>query len=425
MERLRNLAGHERSLGEISQVLSFAAQEMHAPVTGAMHVTCSDESENECVDAFQHGFVQHLLPSLKFARSAPFRTANLGGRYEWGSVRLAERHFCEPDRVSTFKLLVIKINAHVAYEPVDDRGGAGSTAPGGPAPFRLGRWKRYGRESACCGALAALAGPGNHEPHVRDLRETLGSEGRDRLAALLDERRVDPLYRPLYAGIVSARLQARQAVLDIQDYLPSSPTYYLIVPCVTVNRHERDTEILCGLYTVDTRSGVSGAEAEAIYAGLGDDPEAFTTRIEHGRFIVADDQVGQERAARNHRHLARSMLLSHGELVPLRTADERLQRVREDVERDRHKHNHHHARTLLRIALPILAEVAPVPVAILAFADGAAGIHHAWRVHKLAAEMQGTDEARQILDEIHDRIDELDADRAEALLELLVQQYRE
>jgi hypothetical protein len=97
--------------------------------------------------------------------------------------------------------------------------------------------------------------------------------------------------------------------------------------------------------------------------------------------------------------------------------------VRADVARNKHRH-HHHARTLLRVALPVLAEVAPVPAALLAFADGAAGIHHAFRVHKLAQGMKGTAEARHILDEIEGRIDQLDGDRAEALLELLMADYK-
>jgi hypothetical protein len=76
------------------------------------------------------------------------------------------------------------------------------------------------------------------------------------------------------------------------------------------------------------------------------------------------------------------------------------------------------------VALPILAEVAPIPAAILAFAEGAAGIHHAFRIHKIAREMSGTDEARDILDEIHGHVDRLPQERAEALIELLMREYR-
>ena len=61
MDRLRGLIGHERSLREIAQALHFWTQSLSPAAVGALHVTCSDESENECVDAFQHGFVQYLL----------------------------------------------------------------------------------------------------------------------------------------------------------------------------------------------------------------------------------------------------------------------------------------------------------------------------------------------------------------------------
>ena len=45
-------------------------------------------------------------------------------------------------------------------------------------------------------------------------------------------------------------------------------------------------------------------------------------------------------------------------------------------------------------------------------------------MHQLANQMKGTQEARQILDEVESRIDQLDPDRAEALIELLMNEYR-
>jgi hypothetical protein len=408
MEGLRQLVGRERSLGEVTQSLYFSARALHAPMVGALHVTCSDESENECVEVLHQGFAQYLLPTLKFARHASFRVANLGGRYEWSAVRLAASS-------NAFKLLVIKVNAHVAFEELPRRGRQDPTAP---PPFRLGAWKRYGRESSCCGALSLLL-RGARQPYVDQLREEFGSEGRDRLEALQDPARVEPLYAPLYAAIVSARLQARKAVLDIQDYAPESPTYYVVLPCVTVNRHERDTEIVCGIYTMDGREG----GGEVVYSGLGDDPAAFATTVEHKRFSISDDQLGKERQGRDHRAMMREVLRERAAESHLRVHDERLERVRADVARNKHRH-HHHARTLLRVALPVLAEVAPVPAALLAFGDGAVGIHHAFKVHRLAREMEGTAEARRMLDEIEGRIDQLDGDRAEALLELLMADYK-
>ena len=409
MERLRNLVGYEHSLAELTQTLYFEAQSMAAGMVGALHVTCADETEAECVEAFQHGFVQYLLPPLKFAHRSAFRVANLGGRYEWSAVRLAEAHFAPVAPAAPFKLILVKINAHVAYEDVP--GGAGG------AGFRLGMWQRYGVESPCCGALHALTSA-SREPYVEALREVFRSEGRDRVATLGDPSAVDPTYRALYAALVSARLQARTAVLDIQDYTPVAPTLFVVVPCVTLNRHERDTEILCGVYEVDSRT----ANGDTTYFGLGDDPSSYEIETRNRLFRISDEHVGQERKGRDHRALVQHAWRAHRGDKDLTIQDDRLERIREDVARNKHR-DHHHARTLLRAALPILAEVAPVPAAILLFADGAVGIHHAFRVHTLAREMEGTAEARSILDEVHASIDKLDPDRAEALIEMLMKEY--
>jgi len=415
MERLRELVGRERALRQVSQALYFAARQRDNAAVGAMHVTCADESENECVDRFQQGFVQYLLPPLKFARAAPFRLANLGGRYEWGAIRLAEDHYSTPAADNRVKLVVVKINSHVAHEEL---GGPPDGTPAATPRFRLGVYKRYGKDSHCCGALHALL-HGASDPAAQELREAFLSEGRDRIATLLDDTRVDPPYRPLFAALVSARLQARRVVLDIQDYQPVSPTYFVVLPCVTINRHDRDTEIVAGLYTVDGKDG----GCEATYYGLDDDPGGYDIRTRNRLFEVTDEHVGRARRARDHRALVREQWQRSTEEGPVEIRDERLERIRADVARNKHRH-HAHARKLLRASLPILAEVAPVPAAILLFADGVAGIHHTFRVHKLAKEMRGTHEARQILDEVHASIDQLAPDRAEALIELLMNEYR-
>ena len=418
MERLRQLVGHEKTLKEVTQTLYFSADSLGSAAVGAMHITCADESERECADAFQHGFVRYMLPPLKPGSASTFRLANLGGRYEWGAVRIAEPHFATRDAGDRFKLLVVKINAHVALED-DPSHHTGLSEVSETRPFTLGTWKRYGKESACCGALHALL-EGHHEPFAEELREAFGSEGHDRVAALLDENRVDPTYRALYAAMVSARLQARKVTLDIQDYSPVTPTFFLVLPCVTINRHERDTEILSGIYTVDGRDG----GRDATYFGLGDDPAAYETRIgSRGRFLVTDEHVASERKGRDHRALVREQLRTQTTRQMADVQDDRLERIRQDVSQNKH-HHHHHAKTLLRAALPILAEMAPIPAAVLMFADGAVGIHHAFLVHRLAREMESTGEARQILDEIEGKIDTLDGDHAAALIEMLMDEYR-
>jgi hypothetical protein len=331
-------------------------------------------------------------------------------------VRLAEGHFATSPSGTGARLLLVKINAHVAFEMLPGRRGTGSDTAPDPG-FRLGARQRYGRESACCGMLRALLEGHTDLPAAGEMREAFLSEGLDRLSLLRDERKVEPLYRPLFAALVSARLQARKVVLDIQDYNPTGPALFLVVPCVTINRHERDTEMLCGLYTIDGRSG----RLEVSYNGLGDDPSRYEVRIRNRLFVVSDEHVGRPRRGRDHRALVHHTYRVKG-ARPLEVRDERLERIRRDVAENRHRH-HGHARQLLRIALPVLAEIAPIPAAVLMFADGAAGMHHAFRVHRLAREMSGTHEARQILDEIEARIDQLEPDRAEALIEMLMDEY--
>ena len=185
-----------------------------------------------------------------------------------------------------------------------------------------------------------------------------------------------------------------------------------------VNRHERDTEILCGTYVVDGRE----KERQVTYSGLGDDPAAFEIERTHGLFVITDDQVGIHRPGRDHRQLTHRQLPRHERPHAFGAHTEHLERVRRDLEQNKHRH-HHHARALLRIALPIFAEIAPIPAALAAFTYGAAGIHHAYKIHKLADEMKGSSQAREILDEVYDQIDQLDGEHAEALLELLMAQY--
>lgn len=102
--------------------------------------------------------------------------------------------------------------------------------------------------------------------------------------------------------------------------------------------------------------------------------------------------------------------------------DPRLERIRDDVAENKHRH-HHHARALLRVALPVPAQLAPVPTALLMFAEGAVGIRHIFLVDQLSRELADSEDARAILADVHSQIDQLDPDRAEALIELLVKEY--
>jgi hypothetical protein len=278
MEQLIELIGHERDIVEIARRLYALSTGLNAPVVGAMHVTCADESERECVDAFQHGITDHLLPCIKFGKRRPFRLANLGGRYETGAVHIAEEHYSTQEAARKHKLLLVKVNSHVCVES-------------GPEGYRFGSMRRYDTESVYCGALHAVMA-GSTLPFARELEEIFRADGRDRLRSLLDESRVEPNYRSLYAAVVNATLQARRVLDDVLERPPSTPTLFVIIPCVTLNRPLNDAEIICGLHQVDWR----GDEPIASYRGLDDEPAGYRCRVDGGSLVVEDDRLVQGRA---------------------------------------------------------------------------------------------------------------------------------
>lgn len=268
MRELTELIGNEHELGHVNKVLRTTAQAFDAPVVGALHITCADESEWECIDSFQQEFVEHLLPEMKHAHKAPFRLSNLGARYEEGAIRVAEHHYATRDAQRSFKVMVVKVNGHVAVE----------NTPDGP---RFGPMQRYDTKSVACGALHALL-DGGDKPFLRELRETFNRDNCDRLTLLGDEQHTEAQYRSLYVAILGAGLQAQRAVDEILDYEPASPTVYLVVSCVTFNRPGRDTELVCGCHTIDTRTD----PVSHTYDGLGDNPGHLDVHCEFGSVRV-------------------------------------------------------------------------------------------------------------------------------------------
>ncbi|MEW6251030.1 MAG: hypothetical protein AB1716_10315 [Planctomycetota bacterium] len=269
IDRLRELIGRECALAEVSASLQDFVRTSAAPVIGALEVTCSDETEAECAGAFAATFAAANLPELKPQLRAPFRTANLGARYEVGSVRVAEQHYATHASASAYKLMIVKINAHVAI----------SAGPLGPS---FGPLRRYDTRSTACGALHALL-KGDKLPALEELRQTFALDGQDRIAALLDPTVVPPDHRFLFAAVVQAVLQTRRAVDDIHAHPPHSPTLYVVVPCVTLNRPDAaDTELVCGCHVVDRRPGATADR----YWGLADDPARLRVQTDLVRLRV-------------------------------------------------------------------------------------------------------------------------------------------
>ncbi len=272
MSEINSLIGKEADLPRVARAIRLCAEDIDAPATGGYHITCSDESEWECAEIFDRLFAQQMLPRMKMDRAAVFRTMNLGGRYENGAIHIAEEHFATFGSQQSAKVMVVKVNSHVAV--ARRQGGS-----------RYGTLKRYGNVSACCGALVSLLRGGNI-PAVADLAELFARDGHDRLAELKDEQSISPHHRPLLTAVVNARLQADRVVEDIRAHTPRSPTVFLVLPCVTINRNEPDNELLVGQYGIDA----TGSELNVKYRGLGSAPLEYRVEFERGLLKITDDQ---------------------------------------------------------------------------------------------------------------------------------------
>jgi hypothetical protein len=398
--RLYELIGVERPLAEVERAVRAYVQGERPPVVGALQLTCSDEAEYEVAQVFRRDFVRALLPALHFDDKAPFHTANLGSRYEWGSAQIAEDHFAQAEGAEDWKLMLLKLNAHVGADEVD----------GKPA---YGWLSRYGSPSACCGALAAVLA-GDTRPFAKDLAEVFAIEGVDRLAQL---RAAPEEQRALLTAITHARLQARLAMLDVQDRTPQTPTVTLILPSVTFNRRQHDTEVLLGVYVCDRR----GPEPHDEYCGLGDRPEDYRLSDEAGVVRVEDPGMHTPRLARDHRLLIREdwddRRAAHAEAL-----DPRLKEAVHSARQQTHA-DHRNARLALKGLLVAAVAVAPVPAALALFSEGVLAVHYTAKAHRLAREAGGDPVARRMLSDLQGRIDELDPAQAQHLLDLLVAQY--
>ena len=402
MQRLKRMIGGEHEMSDIVRALHGAVREVGAPVVGAMHITCADESEHECWDAFMRGFARDALPRLKYGEHVPFRLANPGARYEWGSVRIAEDHFATQEARDDWKLMVVKLNGHVA------------TSRSGPEGVRFGTLQRYDTDSAYCGAMAALLA-GSSLPFAFDIADAMRSECRDRLASLLAMETPDNR-RMLYAALCSARLQARRCVLDIQDHVSAGPTMYLVLHGVTLNRPGQDTEILGGYYVLDHR----GAARRERYVGLGDAPSLYELTEEYGRLHVRDPDYDQERPARDHRALAvarlRGLAPTARELgAAARAHLEALRQAKPDAGALGH--------VALRGLLAALAETAPLATGLVLVAEGVAAIHHAPQLHRAVDAHLQDDLARRVVASVQARLDALSPDAARRVIDALQEHF--
>lgn len=386
MQRIRDLLGQEVDLDTCNRAVRELAQTERPAAVGAIHVLCSDECERPAMESFQRWVSDALLPDLKHSLRSAFRSANLGARYEWGAARVAEEHFAIPGHGDDVKVLIAKISSHVALS-------------GSEKEPCFGTLNRYHSPSSCCGALGALLA-GARRPSIDEIRECFSYDDIPRLGMLHDPDTIAPALKSLIAAVVHARLQARAAMVDIQDYLPATPTISLVLATVTVNRPQQDTEFVVGLYRADSRQGLGSGE----YIGLGDDPSQYIFSNTGGRARIRDQQTNELRPARDHRALIGDQLRKHFASID---TDLHLSKNMANVARTGRLDTLESARQTLETMLSVAADAAPVPFAMLLFARGMAGIHHLYRLHHLARGTAGGDTARAIIREVSDQITEI------------------
>lgn len=396
LDSLAHLTGSEHAFSEVAAELRRAARTSGLGAAGAFHVSCSDESEFEATDAFRRDFAQETLPRLKYGSHVPFRIANPGARYEWGSTAIAEDHFTTDAARRGGLFMVVKINTHVAVT----RSGEGGLA--------FGHMERYGAPSTYCGAVGAVLGGGSGLPFVRDLEAELRSDGLDRVTILREADGFDAGLAPLYGALACARLHARRVVQDVQDGTHAVPCMYVVIHGVTLNRSGMDTELIGGVYLLDR----TGETPDDRYVGVGDDPRAYRFAEHGGKVQVTDDGCETPRAVRNHRALAAERLAAMGE-------DLTHPQVESAVNAARQAPPTSPARSLLKPALVALAEFTPIPAALWLFAEGLVGVHHAVRVNRAGSADHQREAARDIVSEFQEQVDAMSPEEARAVLERL------
>lgn len=298
---------------------------------------------------------------------------------------------------------MVKVNSHVAVD-----GSHGSPT--------FGSRNRYGLQSLFCGFLHALLNVEN-VPAMDQAHEVFSSEGLSRLDLLRDSAQVEPKFRSLLIAVVNARLQARSAAIDIQRHESASPTCYFIVPCVTLNRAQRDTELVVGYYLANYR-GVR----EFRYHGLGDDPSKYDVSMDHNRICITDDGLQQPRSARNHGEEILDLWIKRRQQAELTITDERFHKLSQQVAGKKYL-DPNVAKEMAKAMGWMMLDLSPVPTAVLLVARGLVGVHHVYQAQRLARGENDLVGAKKIVTDFLRNIDSLSPEEARAMVDAVVEHH--
>ena len=419
MEELRRIVGREQPLDQFHMILRRAAGLVPGISTyGACLVTCSDERQGVTRSGFERDVAMPLISGVANARDRVFAVSNLCGRLEPGGFALVEEHFSRS--AAGRKLLIIEIAAHVGR--IRQR-----------AAQVYGQIERFGRPSACCGALTTLLNPRPvtgtvRHPWFEQLNTFFGPV---RLKTL---RELDGSTRMIAAAIVHALLQAESTVAEIFHDAPSRPTDVLVVAGVSVNQQWADGFLPVGFQHLRCDDG--GVEVVAGFS-LRSTPEALAIDVSQAR-VVVDGGAAMERAASPPRRV--SAALSAPDAVPPAGAAEILPALepltpeqRLEIEkhlepaRSRMESLRHDPAALRTYARPILRGlfrglcVAQPELGLAALVlEGGEHLVHARKLRHVLAQGPSSADGRRALQDIEAELQQLNHEDALEVLDLLV-----
>ncbi len=381
---------------------------------GTCLVSCSDEFNGEVRGGFDRDVARPLLATLATSRRRIFAQSNLGGRIEPGALHLVGDHFTLPD--STGRLLVVEVAGHL-----------GRRQHGHEVTY--GELDRFGRVSACCGALRMLLNPpeGSSGVHYTWFEQLKTFFGRQRLEQL---RALDSADQMIRASVIHVALQAESAVTEVLRDPPPSATWVLVVGVVIVNQPGTD-----GALPVSYHLLRSDAEAVHVERGfsLRTTPDALHVDVSSGHLSIDAGEAmeavaSSARAERLDEELTRDIAMAessavaaphqaHRDLVRERIEGTRAQaaRLRGDPVAWRV-----FARPLLRSLFQGLTVVAPeVGLAAMMLETGADWVSALHR-KQLIEHGPSSPHAQRVLHEVESSIQQLSHSEAQEVLDVLL-----
>lgn len=414
MDELRQKVGREVPLDQFHLTLRrVAGQASGISAYGSCLVTCSDERQGAIRHSFERDVANSLISDVTNARDRVFTVSNLCGRLEPGAFALVDDHFTRKTARGP-KMLIVEIASHVGRIRKD-------------TVNLYGQVERFGRRSACCGALTSLLNPSAamdaaRHPWFEQLNDFFGPV---RLTAL---REMDDSVRMIAAAIVHAALQAESAIADIFNAAPTTPTDVLLVAGVAVNQQWADGYLPVAYHHLRADAGkariLSGYSLRSTPEALKIDVSAARIVVEGGQAMENAPKIGRRiEVAPDAAEVGASLAVLEQLDDEQRAAlEQRLDEVRDQVDSIRHDPVawRTYARPLLRGLFRGLCVAQPeIGLAALLY-EGGGELMNAHKLKRLASHGPASVDGRRVLHEIEAELQQLNHEDAQQVLDSLL-----